>query len=80
MSYNSNSSDKKDYIKVILQSESWRFVSRKAHIGLHNKRGDGSSRQYTLKLTELKEIDILPPEIRDRFLVFDNLFKRNDAS
>ena len=66
-------------INVILESESWRFMSDKAHIGIFNKSQD-PDRQYTLKVTELKDHEMLPVELRDKFIFFDGLYSRQDAS
>jgi hypothetical protein len=38
-------------VKVILESESWRFISTKARIGVYSKAD--SSREFTIKVTEL---------------------------
>ena len=64
-------------IKVILESESWRFIGTKAHFGLYNK--SGSPKQYTFKLTEILEEDLLSAEVRDKFIFFDSLYKQIDA-
>jgi len=39
------------YIKVILESESWRFTSTKAKFGVFNS--SGNPREYSIKLTEI---------------------------
>ena len=65
-------------IRVILESESWRFISHKAHLGLYNK--SGRPREYTLKITEMKDSEMLPDSLRVRFEYFEKLFKRTDAS
>jgi len=46
----------------LLESEAWRFVSHKAHFGLYNK--SGIERTYKFRVTEIKEEDVLPPEIK----------------
>lgn len=71
-------SESNNGLKVILESESWRFISSIAHIGLHNK--SGSTTDYTIKLTELKDLDMLPPSLQAKYEIFDNIFKRSDAS
>lgn len=70
--YGATESDLDDGIRVILESESWRFISHHVHIGIHNKGGGGGkSRLYTVKITEMKTHEMLPQQIRDRYQVFD---------
>lgn len=53
-------------------------MSSQVHIGLHNK--DPSPREYTVKITEMKDVDMLPKDLGERYQVFDSIFKRDDAS
>lgn len=69
---------KSEFIRVILESESWRFVGRKAHIGVYNK--SGTPHPYTLKVTEMRDTEMLPPELLDKYMLFESIFKRTDAS
>jgi hypothetical protein len=46
-------------IKVILESESWRFISTKVKIGIYTS----DPKEYNVKITEIKDADMLPPEI-----------------
>jgi len=64
-------------LRVILEQDSWRFIGTKMHIGLHTK----TPRDYTLRVSELKDNQILPPELRARFNLFETVFKTSeDAS
>ncbi|CDW84668.1 sam-dependent methyltransferase [Stylonychia lemnae] len=65
-------------IKVLLESEAWRFVSNKAHFGLYNK--SGQDQIYKFKLTEIKEEDILPVELKDKFIFFEELFNSKEEA
>jgi hypothetical protein len=76
--YGGVSTDLDEGFRVILESESWRFVSTKVHIGLHNKCG--IPRDFTIKITELKDIEMLPKELGEKYTIFDKIFKREDAT
>jgi hypothetical protein len=62
---------------VILESESWRFISSVVHIGLHLK--NSPPKEYTVKLTEMKDSDMLPQELRFRYELFNRYFDHSDA-
>ena len=51
---------------ILLETESWRFISEKAHIGIYNFDPENNSKHYVLKLTEILEEDILPKELKIR--------------
>lgn len=53
-------------------------MSFKVNIGIHNK--DPASRDFTLKITELKDLEMLPKELSDKYRLFDSIFKREDAT
>ncbi len=53
MSYGAMELDIDSTLRVVLESESWRFINTKARIGVYNKSGD--TREYKVKVTELKE-------------------------
>ena len=73
--YGATESDSQDNgIRVIIESESWRFISHHAHIGIHNK--SGKPEEYKVKITELKTHEMLPHDIRERYQIFDSIFKR----
>ncbi len=78
MSYGAADQSTDSSLNVVLESESWRFISTKARIGVYNK--SGKSREYKVKVTELKEKDMLPDELKARFMLFDSIFKKEDAS
>lgn len=65
-------------IKVLLESEAWRFVSAKAHFGLYNK--SGLERSYKFSVTEIKEEDLLPIELKDKYLFFEELFNSKEEA
>ncbi len=48
-------------LKVILESESWRFISTKAYFGVFNLAKE--PRKFTLKITEIEDVDMLPSEL-----------------
>ena len=78
MSYGSTEQSSDSSLNVILESESWRFIGTNARIGVYNK--SGSPREYKVKVTELKEKDMLPDDIKAKFILFDHIFKKEDAS
>jgi len=78
MSYGATEQSTESSLNVVLESESWRFISTKARIGVYNK--SGKSREYKVKVTELKEKDMLTDELKARFMLFDSIFKKEDAS
>ena len=78
MSYGATEQSSDSSLNVVLESESWRFISTKARIGVYNK--SGQSREYKVKVTELKEKDMLPDELKTKFMLFDSIFKKEDAS
>ena len=78
MSYGATDQSTDSSLNVVLESESWRFISTKARIGVYNK--SGKSREYKVKVTELKEKDMLTDELKARFMLFDSIFKKEDAS
>lgn len=49
---------------VLLETESWRFISEKAYIGLYNFDPESNAKDYTFKLTEILEEDILPQDLK----------------
>jgi hypothetical protein len=57
--------DNSSSIKVILESESWRFISSKACFGIFNKAQE--VREYTVKVTEVPDIDMLPPDLKSKY-------------
>ena len=65
-------------IKILLESEAWRFVSNKAYFGLYNKSGE--EKAYKFKVTEIKEEDILPEDLKDKFLFFEEIFINKDEA
>ena len=78
MSYGATEQTVDSTLRVILESESWRFISTKAKIGVYNKAGE--PREYTVKVTEMQERDMLPPELKDKYSFFDSIFRKEDAS
>lgn len=58
MSYGAVESTFKSTLRVILESESWRFISTKAKIAVYNKAEE--AREYTVKVTEIQENNMLP--------------------
>jgi hypothetical protein len=78
MSYGATEQTVDSTLRVILESESWRFISTKAKIGVYNKAGE--PREYTVKVTEMQERDMLPPELKGKYSFFDSIFRKEDAS
>ena len=48
-------------IRVILESECWRFISSVFHMSVFNTSAE--DRLYTVKVTELKDHEMLPPAL-----------------
>jgi hypothetical protein len=65
-------------IKVILESESWRFISTKAKFGVYNT--SGVPRSYSIKVTEIQDFNMLPPLLKLKYQLFDSVFNKADAS
>lgn len=63
-------------VGVLLETEGWRFMSQEASIGIY------SDKPCTIKarVTEIEEADLLPEDLKHKFLFFDKLFKDVDAS
>lgn len=64
-------------IRVILESECWRFISSVFHMSVFNTSPE--DRVYRVKVTELKDCECLPPELQQRYSAFSELFSRDDA-
>ena len=78
MNYGATEQSFNSTLRVILESESWRFISTKARIGLYNR--SVQPREYKVKFTEIKEKDMLTEIMQAKFMLFDSIFKKEDAA
>lgn len=85
LAYETQSTNTDDHgLKVIIESEAWRFISDSAHFGIYNKKSSTAEqsqlkRKYKFKVSEIKEEDLLPQDIKEKFLFFESIFKGSDA-
>ena len=66
-------------IHVLLETESWRFVSEKATFGIYNFDPSDNAKNFVFKLTEIKEEDLLTEELKPRYQLYETLFANVDA-
>ena len=65
-------------LNILLESESWRFVSTHARFGLYKLSSD--PRKYQFSLQEIEEETLLPEDLRVKLKVYDKVFRERDAA
>ena len=65
-------------IKVLLETECWRFISEVAHFGIYNI--SGQEMEISFRLEEVPEENIMPYDLRDKNEIFEKIFEGTDAS
>lgn len=61
----------------MLETEAWRFISEKAYFGIYNSSKEPID--ITFKITEIKEEELLTPELRKKYLIYEGVFQDIDA-
>jgi hypothetical protein len=67
-------------LRFFLESEDWRFVSNIAHIGVYNKLEEDLAREITFRITEIKEEDLLPEDVKMKYKLYDEIFTMIDSN
>jgi hypothetical protein len=64
----------------LLETEAWRFVSDKAYIGIYNDDTTIADRSYTIRVTEVKEEDLLSEDLKPKYQIYERVFQDIDAA